>query len=65
MKKRHKNNALNAPYSVYEVHLGSWKKQIEENRFLSYTELADELVCICKRDEFYPCRVNASNGVSL
>ncbi|MFY9243510.1 MAG: 1,4-alpha-glucan branching protein GlgB [Polaribacter sp.] len=44
MKNRKKNNALDAPYSVYEVHLGSWKKQIEENRFLSYQELAEELV---------------------
>ena len=44
MKKRKKHNALDAPYSVYEVHLGSWKRQIEEDRFLSYTELADELV---------------------
>jgi len=44
IKNRKKNNALNAPFSVYEVHLGSWKKQIEENRFLSYVELADELV---------------------
>ena len=44
MKNRKKNNALTAPFSVYEVHLGSWKKQIEENRFLSYVELADELV---------------------
>jgi 1,4-alpha-glucan branching enzyme len=44
MKNRKKNNALNAPYSVYEVHLGSWKKQIEEGRFLSYKELADDLV---------------------
>jgi 1,4-alpha-glucan branching enzyme len=44
MKDRKKNNALDAPFSVYEVHLGSWKKQIAENRFLSYVELADELV---------------------
>jgi 1,4-alpha-glucan branching enzyme len=44
MKNRKKNNALDAPFSVYEVHLGSWKKQIEENRFLSYNELAEELV---------------------
>jgi 1,4-alpha-glucan branching enzyme len=44
MKNRAKNNALDAPYSVYEVHLGSWKKQIEENRFLSYRELAEDLV---------------------
>ena len=44
MKERKKHNALNAPYAVYEVHLGSWKQKVEENRFLSYTELADELV---------------------
>ncbi|TXD53973.1 MULTISPECIES: 1,4-alpha-glucan branching protein GlgB [unclassified Polaribacter] len=44
MKNRKKHNALDAPFSVYEVHLGSWKKQTEENRFLSYYELADELV---------------------
>jgi len=52
MKKRNKHNALNAPYSVYEVHLGSWKKQIEENRFLSYAELADELVSYVKEMNF-------------
>jgi len=44
MKNRKKNNALDAPFSVYEVHLGSWKKQVSQNRFLSYVELADELV---------------------
>jgi 1,4-alpha-glucan branching enzyme len=44
MKKRKKHNALDAPYSVYEVHLGSWKRKLEENKFLSYVELADELV---------------------
>jgi 1,4-alpha-glucan branching enzyme len=27
MKTRKKNNAIDAPYSVYEVHLGSWKKK--------------------------------------
>ena len=48
MKKRKKHNALNAPYSVYEVHLGSWKRNIEENRFLSYTELSDDLVSYVK-----------------
>lgn len=52
MKNRKKNNALDAPFSVYEVHLGSWKKQIEENRFLSYIELADELVAYVKEMNF-------------
>ncbi len=52
MKKRKKNNALDAPYSVYEVHLGSWKKHIEEDRFLSYFELADDLVNYVKEMNF-------------
>ncbi len=52
MKTRKKHNALDAPYSVYEVHLGSWKRKIEENRFLSYTELADELVAYVKDMNF-------------
>tara|TARA_R110002050_G_scaffold54303_4_gene122925 strand:+ start:4387 stop:6297 length:1911 start_codon:yes stop_codon:yes gene_type:complete len=52
MKKRKDHNALDAPYSVYEVHLGSWKKQVEEDRFLSYFELADELVNYVKDMNF-------------
>lgn len=48
LKKRKKHNALDAPFSVYEVHMGSWKKHVEENRFLSYTEMAEELVAYVK-----------------
>lgn len=36
-------NALDQPLSIYEVHLGSWRKQ-EGWRWLSYRELADTLV---------------------
>ena len=52
MKKRKQNNALDAPYSVYEVHLGSWKRHIDEDRFLSYSELADDLVNYVKDMNF-------------
>jgi len=52
LKKRINNNAINAPFSVYEVHLGSWKKHVEEGRFLSYVELADELVSYVKDMNF-------------
>ncbi len=45
MRKRKQHNGLDAPFSVYEMHIGSWKRRVEEdNRPLSYYELADELV---------------------
>jgi 1,4-alpha-glucan branching enzyme len=44
MRERHRFNALDAPWSVYEVHLGSWRRVPEEgNRPLSYRELASAL----------------------
>ena len=37
-------NALDAPISIYEVHLGSWRKKGEHNEYwLSYRELAEQL----------------------
>ncbi len=45
MEKRQSIEWHRAPVSIYEVHLGSWRRKIEEgNRPLSYRELADELV---------------------
>ncbi len=52
LNARKTKNALNQPFSVYEVHLGSWKRKVEENRFLSYIELADELVNYVKEMNF-------------
>jgi 1,4-alpha-glucan branching enzyme len=44
MANRYKANSLGAPYSVYEVHLGSWRRVPEEgNRFLNYREMAHYL----------------------
>ena len=51
MQKRQDCNALDKPYSVYEVHLGSWKRA-EHNRFLTYLELADDLVKYVKETGF-------------
>ncbi len=49
MKERFKHNAHDAPVSVYEMHLGSWKQKVEEaNRYLTYRELAVELVAYLK-----------------
>ncbi|MFH2012126.1 MAG: 1,4-alpha-glucan branching protein GlgB [Pseudomonadota bacterium] len=44
MKNRHEFNAHDAPFAIYEVHLGSWKRCPEEgNRFLTYREIAHSL----------------------
>ncbi len=45
-KARHGENFLAKPMAVYEVHLGSWKKDTwksDEDRFLDYRRLAHEL----------------------
>jgi 1,4-alpha-glucan branching enzyme len=52
IKNRGEKNNLKAPFSVYEVHLPSWKKKVAENRSLSYYELADELVQYVKKMNF-------------
>ncbi|WP_338839491.1 1,4-alpha-glucan branching protein GlgB [Flavobacterium ginsenosidimutans] len=51
MQNRQDFNALDKPYSVYEVHLGSWKRA-DHNRFLTYLELADDLVKYVKETGF-------------
>jgi len=44
MENRQKQNALDAPMAIYEMHLGSWMRvPEEENRFLTYRELAPRL----------------------
>jgi 1,4-alpha-glucan branching enzyme len=49
MKKRKKHNGLDSPISVYEVHLESWRRSLEEGfRPLHYTELADQLTAYLK-----------------
>ena len=53
MEKRRVCNALDAPISVYEVHLGSWQRVPEEgNRYLSYRELAPRLAEYVKQMGF-------------
>jgi 1,4-alpha-glucan branching enzyme len=52
MKSRQDHNGLDKPYSVYEVHLGSWKRHAEDNRFLTYLEFAEELVNYVKETGF-------------
>lgn len=48
MAKRYLHNAHNAPLSVYEMHLGSWRYNVDEDRPLTYRELASELTTYLK-----------------
>ena len=44
LSEREHHNALDAPISMYEVHLGSWMRVPEDgNRYLTYRELAKKL----------------------
>lgn len=53
MQKRWQHNALDAPMSTYEVHLGSWMRVPEEGyRSLSYRELAHKLTEYVQRMGF-------------
>jgi len=53
MKTRRTANSLSAPCSVYEVHLGSWKRDPKNNeRRLTYREIADTLVPYVKEMGF-------------
>ncbi len=49
LEARRTRNFLEAPMSVYEVHLGAWRRKTEDgNRWLTYRELAEELVPYAK-----------------
>jgi 1,4-alpha-glucan branching enzyme len=52
MDYRKDKNALDKPFSVYEVHLGSWRRNMLENRSLTYREMAVELVDYIKETGF-------------
>jgi 1,4-alpha-glucan branching enzyme len=54
MKKRKKHNSLDAPWSVYEVHLASWRRpdKNDEDSYLSYGEMEEQLVPYVKQMGF-------------
>jgi len=48
--RRPEHNALDAPLSIYEVHLGSWRRDpADPQRWLSYREIAPQLAEYCRR----------------
>jgi len=53
MQSRQTRNALDAPISIYEIHLGSWRRVPEEgNRSLTYREIARPLAEYAKEMGF-------------
>lgn len=47
---RGRNDWLSSPISIYEIHLGSWRRVQEDNsRWLTYSELADQLIPYLQR----------------
>jgi 1,4-alpha-glucan branching enzyme len=53
MQTRRQKNALNAPISVYELHLGSWQRDPgDPERRLTYREIANTLVPYIKEMGF-------------
>jgi 1,4-alpha-glucan branching enzyme len=54
MGTRKKNNALNAPWSVYEVHLASWMRpdKNDEDRYNTYAQITERLVPYVKEMGF-------------
>ncbi len=51
MSYRKDKNDLDKPYAVYEIHMGSWMRD-KDNNFLTYTDLADKLVKYLKEMNF-------------
>ncbi|MGA7965509.1 MAG: 1,4-alpha-glucan branching protein GlgB [Gammaproteobacteria bacterium] len=49
LERRNATESYQAPVSIYEVHLGSWRRKPEAgNSVLSYDELGDQLVAYAK-----------------
>ena len=52
-EKAHQYVGHDRPISIYEVHIGSWKRKFDEdNRYLDYRELAQELIPYVKEMGF-------------
>jgi 1,4-alpha-glucan branching enzyme len=68
MDHRRTTPAMDQPISIYEVHLGSWRRNtLEDNRSLSYREMAVELVdYVCEMGfthiEFLPVSEHPFDG---
>ncbi len=66
MSNRANNNSLNSPISIYEVHLGSWKRVPEEAQPLANLPRdGSPSGRLRSRRGLYPCRISPHHGTSL
>ncbi len=53
MRSRKNKNAADSPFSIYEIHPGSWRMKLEQDdRWLNYRELAEYIVGYIKKMGF-------------
>jgi 1,4-alpha-glucan branching enzyme len=53
LAERQKHNGLDAPVSIYELHLGSWMRVPDDgNRWLTYREMAEQLIPYLQKMHF-------------
>ncbi len=67
IEKRAAQDVQKMPISIYEVHLGSWRKKNREEKdgCYTYTEAAHELAAYVKGDGLYPCGADGDRGTPL
>ena len=51
-ERRAKANRIDQPISIYEVHLGSWRRRLSNNFWLDYDEIAEQLIPYVKEMGF-------------
>ena len=66
IRTRSQHNGLDAPISVYEMHLGSWRRDPgNPERWLSYGEIAPQLVEYCQADGLHAHGAAAGQRASV
>ena len=46
-----RNKGFDAPVNIYELHVGSWKKE-EDQEFIRYADIVDDLIAHCKKHHY-------------
>ena len=47
-----RNKGFDSPVNIYEMHVGSWKKEDENEEFVQYHEIEKDLIEHCKKHHF-------------